>query len=226
MTGQIGGDDAVKELVRQHWNGRAETFEEVARHGIHSDDQRDRWLELLREWAGDDPSLVLDIGCGTGVVSRLLAELGHDVVGVDFATGMLERARANARRTGDAIELVSGDAEALPLRDGSVALLAARHLLWTLPNPTGAIREWRRVVEPGGRILLVEGRWNLDDPRDEYERVHGELPMYRGRPPEALDELLVREGLEEVAHEPLRDPVLWGREPRHEYYIVGGTVPG
>lgn len=223
MTGPTRDDGHVKDLVRQHWNGRASTFDGESQHGIHSADQRERWLEVLGERTGED-SIVLDVGCGTGVVSALLAELGHDVVGVDFAPEMLTRARTKARRTDGSLGFCRGDAETLPVHDGGVKLVTARHLVWTLPDPEGAIREWMRVLEPGGRLLLIEGYWDHVEPWDEYEAIYGDLPMYDGRPPEELSAVLRREGLSEVTHEPLMDPVLWGREPRHDYYAMTGTV--
>ncbi|ELZ22213.1 methyltransferase type 11 [Haloterrigena salina JCM 13891] len=225
MTQPAQDDETVKELVRQHWDGRAATFDEEPQHGIHTGEQRDRWLEVLRERIGDDPRRVLDAGCGTGVLSLLLAALGHDVTGVDFAPSMLERAREKARAAGHSIEFHRGDAESLAVPDDAFDLLTARHLVWTLPNPAAAIREWRRVVEPGGRILLVEGYWDHDEPWDEYEEIHDALPLYDGRPPDELREVLLEAGLRDVEYDPLRDPTLWGRAPRHDYYLMIGTVP-
>ncbi|WP_254761579.1 class I SAM-dependent methyltransferase [Natrinema marinum] len=225
MTQPTRGDATVKELVRQHWNGRAGTFDEESHHGIHSDEQHDRWLSVLREWAGDDAHRVLDVGCGTGVVSLLLAELGHEVVGVDFAPEMLTRAREKARRTACSVALQQGDAETLAFPDATVELLTARHLVWTLPNPTAALQEWQRVVEPGGRILLIEGYWDHDEPWDEYEDMYDDLPMYDGRPPDELADVLADEGFSDVTYEPLVDATLWGREPHHDYYIMSGVVP-
>ncbi|WP_339105338.1 methyltransferase domain-containing protein [Haloterrigena salinisoli] len=225
MTPSPQDDGTVKGLVRQHWDGRAATFDEEPQHGIHTDEQRDRWLEVLRERIGDEPRRVLDVGCGTGVVSLLLAELGHAVTGVDFAPAMLERAREKARETDQSIGFHRGDAEALPVPDDTVELVTARHLVWTLPNPEAAIREWQRVVEPGGRILLIEGYWDHDEPWDEYEAIHDDLPLYDGRPPDELREVLAGEGLRDVEHEPLTEPTLWGREPRHDYYLMDATVP-
>ena len=216
----------MKELVRRHWNGRAPTFDDERHHGIHADEQRERWLAVLREWGGDDPRRALDVGCGTGVVSLLLAELGHSVVGVDFAPEMLERARAKTRRSDHAVEFCRGDAESLPVRDDTVELITARHLVWTLPDPRAALREWRRVVDPGGRILLIEGYWNHPESWDAYEAIRDDLPLYNGRPPDELRVVLEESGLHDVAYEPLTDPTLWGREPRHDYYVVRGTVLG
>lgn len=225
MTLPEGNDGAVKELVRRHWNGRAATFDEASQHGIHDDEQRERWSSLLRAWTGQPPLRVLDVGCGTGVLSLLLAELGHHVTGVDFALDMLERARTKPRPAHGSVEFHRGDAEALGYSDDAFELVVARHLVWTLPSPGTAVREWQRVVEPGGRILLLEGYWDHPEPWDEYEEIHDDLPMYRGRPPEELCAFLCRQGLRDVEHEPLMDPVLWGREPRHEYYVVAGEVP-
>ncbi|NUC74003.1 class I SAM-dependent methyltransferase [Haloterrigena sp. SYSU A558-1] len=225
MTQPTRDDETVKDLVQQHWDGRAATFDEEPHHGIHTGEQRDRWLEVLRETIGDDPRRVLDAGCGTGVLSLLLAELGHDVTGVDFAPSMLERAREKARAAGQSVEFHRGDAEALAAPDDAFDLLTARHLVWTLPNPAAAIREWQRVVEPGGRILLVEGYWDHDEPWDEYEVIHDDLPLYDGRPPDELREVLLEVGLRDVTYEPLQDSTLWGREPRHDYYLMSGTVP-
>jgi SAM-dependent methyltransferase len=226
VTDRPQDDAGVKYLVRQHWDGRADTFDDERHHGIHDDEQRDRWLDVLGEWTGDPSQRALDVGCGTGVVSLLLAALGHRVTGVDFALSMVERARAKARHGGWNVEFHRGDAEQLPVADDAVELLTARHLVWTLEHPRAALAEWQRVVEPGGRILLIEGYWDHPEPWDEYETIHDELPLYDGRAPEELQAVLEDAGLRDVEFEPLDDPVLWGREPRHEYFVLVGTVKG
>lgn len=219
----------VTDLVRRHWDGRAPTFDEAPEHGIHSDEQRDRWLGVLRRWTQDEPGRVLDVGCGTGVVSLLLADLGHDVVGVDAAPGMIKEARQKVRTAGAGVDLCLGDATALGFGDGAFEVVVERHLLWTLPEPRAAIEEWLRVVEPGGRIVLFEGRWDHGEPRGEYAAVHDDLPMYHGRRGQELAEFLATTGLVDVAVEPLADPVLRGLDPGeeidHDYFVVAGTVP-
>lgn len=225
MTRTNRSDEDVKETVQQYWDGRADSFDDDSQHGIHSDEQHEAWLSVLREWTGEPPQRVLDLGCGTGVVSLLLAELGHDVTGVDFSEEMLEQARAKAAQTELSVEFERGDAEALTQSEDDYDLVTGRHLIWTLPSPPTAIEEWRRVVRPGGRIVLIEGHWDFDDPFDGYEEIHDDLPLYDGRPPEELADFLAEQGLENVESEPLMDAVFWGEEPNYEQYITVGEVP-
>ena len=79
----------VKELVRQHWNRRAAEFDLEASHGLLTDAQARAWRRIVAGLAGTAPLDALDIGCGTGFLSLLLAAQGHRVTGVDIASTML-----------------------------------------------------------------------------------------------------------------------------------------
>ncbi|AEH37398.1 class I SAM-dependent methyltransferase [Halopiger xanaduensis] len=222
-------DETVKERVQQYWDSRAESYDGDSHHALQDEAQRDAWLSVLREWTGggggESPQRILDVGCGTGVISLLLADIGHDVTGVDLSEEMLERARAKAGDRDLSVEFRNGDAESIPDPDDTYDLMTARHLVWTLPNPSAALREWQRVVRPGGRVVLIEGHWDFDEAFDGYQEIHDELPLYDGRPPEELVDVLEEHGLERVEHEPLMDAVLWGDEPDYEQYVVAGDVP-
>lgn len=95
---------------------------------------------------------VLDIGCGPGHISRFLAELGVRVVGVDISPGMVDEAR---RRNPD-IEFREAAMQSLPCADGSVAAMVAPYSLIHIPRDSviGVLREFRRVLVPGGSVLL------------------------------------------------------------------------
>ncbi|MFP8954244.1 class I SAM-dependent methyltransferase [Natrialbaceae archaeon A-arb3/5] len=220
----LPGDD-VKNAVQQHWGDRADSFDDDSQHGIHSDEQREAWLSVLGPWTGEPANRVLDVGCGTGVISLLLAELGHDVTGVDFAPEMLEQAQTKVEQSELSVEFQRGDAENLAQSDSAYDLITARHLIWTLPSPERAIDEWRRVVRPGGRIVLIEGHWDFDETLEGYEEIHDDLPLYDGRPPADLAEFLGEQGLENVEYERLENPELWGQEPNYEKYVMVGEVP-
>jgi len=97
---------------------------------------------------------VLDVACGTGVVTRLAAERVGDsaVAGVDVNPGMLEVARNAARDT--AIEWHEASADALPLGDATFDVALCQMGLQFFPDRLGALREMRRVLSSGGRAAL------------------------------------------------------------------------
>jgi SAM-dependent methyltransferase len=119
-------------------------------------------------------SQVLDVGCGTGVLLPALAALvGPEgrVVGVDHAVTMLDRARerVDASGFGGVVELVHGDAAALPLPDATFDAVHVERVLMHLDDPDSAIREMRRVARPGARIVAAEpdsGAVRVDHPLD------------------------------------------------------------
>lgn len=151
--------DRTTEVIRHHWNRRAGTFDDEAGHGLVSDEQRREWQALLLRLTGPDPQRVLDIGCGTGFLALRFAELGHTVTGIDLAPQMIEQARKKAEQETLDVDFQVADAVSLEAPDATYSVVAARHVLWNLPDPDRAIEEWLRVLRPGGRLLLVEGKW-------------------------------------------------------------------
>lgn len=102
-----------------------------------------------------------------------LADLGHDVTGIDISNGMLAVARAKAARAGLPIDFRTGDADAPPFADDQFDVVISRHVLWTLLEPERAIRQWLRVVSSGGRVLAIDGLWHSDHLVDRAQVVAG-----------------------------------------------------
>jgi SAM-dependent methyltransferase len=97
------------------------------------------------------------VGSGAGEVVFLLRRMGYDAEGVDFAPGMLARARKAALKRAPGARFTEGDARHLPFPDASFDAVTARLVLWTQPDPERTLREWQRVLKPGGRLLVIEG---------------------------------------------------------------------
>jgi len=217
--------DTVKELVRRHWDRRAADFdEESPSHGLRTDAQTRAWQRLIQEIGGPTPLDVLDVGCGTGFLSILLAELGHRVTGIDVAPAMLGQARAKAAARGLVARFIEGDAEAPELPEKSLDLIVERHVLWTLPHPDTALDVWRRKLRANGRVVLIEGHWGAMEPREEYADMHERLPLFGGRPEGEIAAIVRARGFASVEVEPLMDPELWTEPPAHPRYRVTARV--
>jgi ubiquinone/menaquinone biosynthesis C-methylase UbiE len=108
---------------------------------------------------------VLDVACGTGVVARRAAELvgpGGKVVGLDLNAGMLAVARAN--NPAGAVEWRDGDGLALPFADASFDVVSCQHGLMFFPDRLRGLREMRRVLAPGGQVVVSTWGHLADSP--------------------------------------------------------------
>ena len=112
-----------------------------------------RWREQTARRVVRPGDRVLDAACGTGdlALADLLAGAGQ-VIGLDFSEPMLER----ARRKSSAIEWVRGDLSRLPFPDADFKSATIGFGLRNAPDLDGALHELRRVLEPGGRLGVLE----------------------------------------------------------------------
>lgn len=118
------------------------------------------WEDHCRQMASLLPSgqrrQILDLGCGPGVSTRALAGVLHRdrLIGVDFSEPMLRRALNHDVQ--GACLWTRADAGQLPFRDGSVDAITAHSFLYLLPDRRRALAEMRRVLRPGGNLILME----------------------------------------------------------------------
>ncbi|MCW2928596.1 MAG: demethylmenaquinone methyltransferase [Thermoleophilia bacterium] len=122
-----------------------------------------RWRNAAVRAAKVDPSTrALDVCCGTGDISFLLAEAGAEhVTGLDFSAGMLEQARKRKgghrdHAAAERIDFVQGDALALPFEDDSFDVVTVSFGVRNVEDLALAYREFARVGRPGARIVCLE----------------------------------------------------------------------
>jgi SAM-dependent methyltransferase len=211
--------------IAHYWDAVASSFDDEPDHGLREEVTRAAWARLLRSLLppapAPAPADVLDVGCGTGSLSLLLAGDGHRVTGVDLAPGMVERARAKAAAAGFPGRFLVGDAAAPPVGEDRFDVVLSRHLVWTLPDPHAALREWAGRLRPGGRLVLVEGRWRQAGQRGvPYVAGAESLPWHGGVGAAELTEA-IRPLLADVRTEALGgDADLWGGPVADERYAV------
>jgi ubiquinone/menaquinone biosynthesis C-methylase UbiE len=208
-----------RDAIRAYWDDFAADYDTYPDHGLLDSDIRAAWKDLLRTWLPTQPSVVADLACGTGTMSVLAAELGHQVRGIDLSGEMVARARAKTAPFGAAVQIDEADANEPPFEPASVDVVFARHILWTLPDPATALAHWARLLRPGGRLVLIEGRWGIEAADGKPDA------LWRAGVPSDELALAVRDlGLEPVVVQ-LTDQAYWGREVEHERYLLRALAP-
>jgi len=164
----------LKEEIIGRWDDSSGTYDDHAGHGIKSNEEREAWMNAFRKIISPSTVYLLDVGCGTGELSLLMAEMGYRVTGLDLSQKMLNRARAKAKERSLDISFETGDAENPPYDSDFFDCIFARHLLWTLPHPQKALESWRRILKEGGRGdnrgRRLERRDATDKGQDAYQR--------------------------------------------------------
>jgi len=162
----------AQQRITACWNTASKSYDATPGHGIMSDAERIAWTNTLSEALPPPPADVLDVGTGTGFMAFRAHELGHRVHGIDLSEEMLGGARNAARDSAGAPQFAIGDAIMPDFAPASFDAVMNRHLLWTLTDPERALHNWRELLRPGGRLIVIDGIWGNDDKKDDEE--HGD----------------------------------------------------
>jgi ubiquinone/menaquinone biosynthesis C-methylase UbiE len=182
-----GDNFDLKEEIRSYWSKRAQTFDLAFGHFIAPGPEARAWQKPIRDTLGEKALRVLELACGTGEVTRLIHDLGHDVTALDFSEAMLKVARAKHEGK-ERLRFILADAENTMEPDAAYDAIICRHLVWTLTVPQEAFREWLRLLKPGGRLLVYDGDWAAPSPTGRLfawlvsliDRMQGADPYYDG----------------------------------------------
>lgn len=216
------------EQIRQYWNSRAEGYTLSNREELEDEHRIFLWEQQIRRALnGRICRHVLDVGCGPGFFSVLLARLGYEVTAVDYTENMLAEARKNAAHYGVDIDFRRMDAQKLDFEDGIFDLVISRNVLWNLEQPEQAYREWFRVLKPNGTVMNFDGNFYYyvtdaeygDRTRWEHKHMQGinansidrigeHLPMARRLRPEWDVQELQKLGAKEVCSNVTNEKIL------------------
>jgi len=192
------------EIIGDYWTQRSEGFSEHMLEHME-EDEKGLYVRTVRGFSDTRRMKVLDIGTGPGLFPILLGRDGHDVTAIDYSDGMLEMARKNCADAGVKCDIIKMDAQHLGFPDASFDLIVSRKVLWNLPDPVGAYREWLRVLKPEGKMILFDANWWLHFYDEEYK---------------ALNEKRMEELKAKMADAPVNEPgdayphVYQGADPR------------
>jgi SAM-dependent methyltransferase len=189
-----------------------------------------RWTPDLVAVLGVRPGeRVLDVACGTGVVTRLLPDrVGATgrVVGLDVNEGMLAVARTVAAQA--PIEWVEGNAMSMPLPDAAFDAVVCQQGLQFIPDKLAALHEMRRVLAPDGRLVLSVWRSVAHAPgfRVLQEALASRIGVEKAALPpfslgdgQTLRALVTRAGFREVREVRVRADVKLSRYPSAEHFV-------
>lgn len=190
--------------ARALWDEAAATFDDSPDHGLRSVGVRAAWTALLQAALPPSPCTVLDLGCGTGSLCAILAELSYIVTGVDIAPAMIAKAEHKVHALRQTVSFQIMDAAKPDFASQSFDAVLCRHLLWTLPAIDQVLERWARLLKPRGVLLLIEGRWHTGAGL-RPEEVVAALP----------------ESLTNIAIQPVSDRIeLWDSPVNDERYTV------
>lgn len=159
----------------------------------------ERELRIISELVGvDRGGLYLDVGCSAGLYARGLARaLGDrgDVIGIDISPSMLKEAASRARKIGAGASFARADAHNLPFAEASFSGVVCGGTLNELGDPARALRETRRVLQPGGRVAIM-GILRAETPRGRRLQRFLSSGGVRFFEPDELRSVLDHAGLE------------------------------
>lgn len=171
MEMQSKEKQTVLPQIAQYWDQRARGYALQVDKELkeHLQERYLPWFEGINSQGS-----ILDVGCGPGFFSVVLACAGFTLTAMDASAGMLEQACQRAVDQNVRIRTIQGDAQALPFSDNTFDCVCSRNLVWNLEQPQVAYREWLRVLKPGGTLLVFDGNHYRHLFDERYSRVHTE----------------------------------------------------
>lgn len=209
------------ERERTGWSDGSIVGAYVSRFGPIADEA----ATVLASRVAGPGQMVLDLCCGQGTLTAMMADAGAVVTGLDFSQKMLSLARKSAPNA----DLREGDAAALPFGDRSFDAVVCNFGMMHLPDQPKALAEIRRVLRPGGRFTMAT--WAAPEASPAFGTVfgaikaHADLSSAAPQPdlftfarPDTAEQMMGDAGLRMIAHEVITPA--WELEKPEELFEI------
>ncbi len=187
----------------EYWSGRAAEYSRLHMDSYESDKRKAFAEQVAMSIPDCDNIEALDLGCGSGFMSMILADANCRVTGIDFSEDMLVLARQNLAQRGYEATLLRMRAQELAFPDGSFDFVVSRNVTWMLEGVDSVYAEVMRVLKDGGVFLNLDANYgrcfNEADAR-------GEVPTH---PTQTLAQLRLRNQIASDLPITLVDRPLW-----------------
>ena len=179
----------ISDSIKKYWTNRSQTYSEQNNAELQCN-QNEIWTQTILENVDKKGCLkVLDIGCGPGEFSILMAKAGHNVTGVDMTEAMLEKARLNAQNYNVDVDFVSMDVQNLQFEDDTFDLIISRNVTWNLQEIENFFKGCRRILKKDGRMVYFDANWYLylydeqarkdrEESDIKYKKIYKKDPEY------------------------------------------------
>ena len=184
--------DSLNSRLQAYWTKAGHSFD-WRRATPEGFDLEKAWTDIVASMMASQTRArpirrIADMGTGSGMIAEICAKLGYEVIAIDFAPTMLEKARA-ALATFPSADVREGDVADPPLKPREVDAILGKNILWTLTEPEKAVRNWVEIAGQGGIIGLMDGTHHGEFRRLKWlypklAKVIGgrEDPSYDGNP--------------------------------------------
>ena len=159
------------ERIESYWSKRSDDFYDLRIEELKSD-KRQLWQdEIIANLPDEQHLTILDVGCGPGFFSIILASAGYDVTAVDYTEEMLNKAKQNAGDLKDKIKFRRMDAHNLEFEEGEFDLIVTRNLTWNLKEPEKAYKSWYNVLRHGGKMINFDADYGKVSLKEEMKSL-------------------------------------------------------
>lgn len=170
-------------MIKEYWTDAAEIYSSNIEKQYLSDEAKvwkDFILEEIKELK--EPLEILDIGTGPGFFPLILSSKNRHVTGIDLTEAMIEKAKEKVERYNINADILVMDGQETSFEDESFDMIICRNLVWTLPDPIKAYKEWYRILKKGGLLLIFDGSWYIH----HYDEKQKEIFEKKRKEMEAL----------------------------------------